>query len=101
MAYAKMKRILVEPSMSQKLADFLAKERIALAAVTDGHCEVRVFRCDDRKACNLETIYSGGWIGCEKARALAKRLSIPVRQMGEMLDFLDVKIRDCGLGCFK
>ena len=95
------KRICVEASVAEQLQKFLEAEEIKIEVVTDGNYDVTAVKCDDRKESNLNTIYSGGWIVCETARALAKKLKISVRQMGKLLDNLEVKIRACSLGCFK
>lgn len=94
-------KICVPISIISPLREFLDIEEIKIGVVTDGNCDVRVIQCDDRKESNLSTIYSHGWITCEMARSLAKKLKISVRQMGKLLDHLDVKIRSCSLGCFK
>ena len=95
------KRICVETSIADQLKKFLDIEKIKIEVVTDGNYDVAAVKCDDRKESNLNTIYSGGWIVCETARELAKKLKISVRQMGKLLDHLEVKIRKCSLGCFK
>ena len=95
------KRIYVEASIAKQLKEFLNIEEIDIEFTTEGHCDVTVVQCDERKESDLNTIYSSGWIACETARALAKRLEIPVKQMGKLLDRLDVKICRCSLGCFK
>jgi len=95
------KRICVDVSMADQLREFLNVEGIKIEVVTEGHCNVTVVQCEALKESDLNTIYSGGWITCETARASAKKLGIPVMQMGKLLNHLDVKIRRCGLGCFK
>ncbi|MHC4122562.1 MAG: hypothetical protein ACYSSI_03235 [Planctomycetota bacterium] len=95
------KRICIEASMADKLEEFLKAEEIKIEVLTQGDCDVRIFPCEARKESDLNTIYSHGWIGCETARALAAKLGVPVGQMGKLLNYLDVKIRKCGLGCFE
>lgn len=95
------KRICVDVSIADQLREFLDVEGIKIEVVIDGHCNVTVVQCEDRKESDLNSIYSGGWITCDTARASAKKLGIPVMQMGKLLDHLDVKIRRCGLECFK
>ena len=95
------KRICVETSIKAQLQKFLDAEGIKIEVATDQNYDVAVVKCDDRKESNLDKIYSGGWIVCETARALAKKLEISISQMGQLLDELDVKIRSCSLGCFK
>ena len=95
------KKICPENSIAQKLQEFLDKEKINLEVVTNIQCEINVTTCDERKESNLDIIYSGGWITCEMARSLAKKINIPLTQMGKLLNHLNVKIRSCSLGCFK
>ena len=95
------KQICVEASIADQLREFLDEEKIKIVIVTDGNYDVTIVQCDGRKESNLNTIYSGGWITCEMARSLAKKMKISLGQMGKMLNHLDVKIRRCSLGCFK
>ena len=95
------KKICAEASIARKLQDFLDKENIDLDVVTNIQCQVNVSICDDRRESDLNTVYSGGWISCETARSLAKKINISFEQMGKLLNHLDVKIRHCSLGCFK
>lgn len=95
------KRIRIEASTAGQVREFFNVEGIDTEVVTDGNHDVAVVQCDDRRESDLDTIYSGGWIACETARALAKKLGIPVRQMGKLLNYLAVKIRRCSLGCFE
>ena len=94
------KRISVDVSVSGLLEEFLKTEGIQIDMITNGSSDVAVLRCDDRKESSIDTLYSGGWIACEAARALAKKLEISIMQMGRILNYLDVKIRTCSLGCF-
>ena len=40
-------------------------------------------------------------ISCEAARALAERLGLPYKLVGEAADELGIRICACQLGCFK
>lgn len=95
-----MKKICVDSAMADELAGFVADEGIGLGVVTEQGGDVTVAMCHDRRQSDLETIYSGGWVACEAGRALAGKLQITVGQMGRLLNYLDVKIRKCELGCF-
>lgn len=95
------KRVCVDISIIESLTEFMAAQGIQLDLTTDADADVSVLSCDDRKASSLKIIYSGGWIACETARALAPKLGVSMSQMGKMLTFLDVKIQKCSLGCFK
>jgi len=95
------KRIFAEISIANKLREFLDREKIDIEIVTDQPADIEISKCDDRRKSDLDTIYSGGWITCEMARNLAKKIEISLGQMGKVLNHLDVKIRRCSLGCFK
>ena len=95
-----MKRISVENSMADSFSQFLNEKGIDLAVITDESGDLAVVSCDDRRQSDVRAIYTGGWIACATAHAVAKTMGIPLRQMGEILDHLDIKIRQCSLGCF-
>ena len=95
------KQISAEPSIARKLQEFLDNETIDLEIVTGLPGDIEIAKSNNRKESNLTTIYSGGWITCETARSLAKKINISLNQMGKLLNNLDVKIRRCSLGCFK
>lgn len=95
------KRIYVETPLKDQLEKFICNQNIDLETVTDQPGDIKILRCEERKECNLGTIYSGGWIACEMARDIAKKLGISLSQMGNLLNQLNVKIRKCSLGCFK
>lgn len=42
----------------------------------------------------------GGKLSCPKARKLAKDLKVSPNLIGEACDGLNIKIKDCELGCF-
>ena len=95
------KRICVEALIAEQFREFLDAEEIKIGVVTDGSYDVAVVQCDERKESNLNTIYTSSWITCEMARSLAKKMNIPLDQTGKLLNYIDVKIRRCSLGCFK
>ena len=95
-----MAKINVEASVAEKVRSFAAAEGIVLEVVSDASCAVSVAPRDERRQCDLKTIYCSGWIACETARALAGEIGISIGEMGKLLDHLDVKIRNCTLGCF-
>ncbi len=95
------KRIYVEIPLKDKLLEFISDENIDVEIVTGQPCDIKVIRSDERIESDLDTIYSGGWIACEVARSIAKKINISLSQMGALMNRLDVKIRKCSLGCFK
>ena len=42
----------------------------------------------------------GGRLSCEKAHELGTRLNIPLQEIGRVCNELNIKIKDCQLGCF-
>lgn len=94
------KKINVPDSLAPAVQELFDREKIDLEIAADQQCDIDIVLCDDRKESDLQTLYSGGWIACETARAVAKRIDIPLEQMGQLLDQLDVKVRKCSLGCF-
>ncbi len=89
-----------EGALKNELAGFLRREQIPLEAVDADLAAVTVAAPGGRLESGYETIFAGGWVKCETARYLAEKLGISRREMGKVLNFLDVKIRDCELGCF-
>lgn len=96
--------ICVPKDMVRRLAEFADSEGMRLHLVTDGPYTVRVAaadpRAEEREECDDSTLHMGGWIRCPVAVAAAARLDISTRKMGKLLDLLDIKVRECGLGCF-
>ena len=87
--------------IADSLTAFITAESIDLNVSCEGPGEVKAVKSAGRDKSDAETIQSGGWIECPTAWAMAGRLGISTRQMGAILDFLEVKIRKCALGCFE
>ena len=87
--------------LADSLTSFITAESIDLNVSCEGPGEVKAVKSAGRDKSDVETIQSGGWIECPTAWAMAEGLGISTRQMGVILEFLDVKIRRCALGCFE
>jgi len=86
----------VPETLRAALSEFVAAEGIRLAVVpTDDDCTVQVVAANERHRCGLRRLYPGGFIACETARSMAVKLGIRTRQMGKLLDFLNIKVRNC------
>ena len=94
-------QVYAETSIKPKLQEFLRNEDIDLHIVSNSQCEIKIISREEHKESNLNTIYLDGWITCEMARSFAKKINIPLIQMGKLLNHLNVKIKSCSLGCFK
>ncbi len=93
-------RLLAPEDMTESIQRLIESEHMSIRVASEGECDVRVVRCEDRAESDLNTLQSGGWIKCEVARALAKKLNTSTRKTGKLIDLLDIKVRECGLGCF-
>ena len=91
----------VPEGLREPIADLVNAEGIAVDLVSGEDCTVQVMEADERRRCGLRRLYLGGFIACETARGMATKLGIRTRQMGKLLDFLAIKVRNCGLGCFR
>jgi len=95
-----MKKIFVSESMSADIKKFVDDKSISIEIVSGGG-DLKIEETgEERLESSLSVLYSGGWTSCATARATAKKLEITLPQMGEMLDHLKVKVKQCGLGCF-
>ena len=90
----------VPESLARPLAAFLKKEKIELEVTVSAEATVRVEQAEHPAPSGMKTLQAGGWIACPIALALAPRLGIGSKELGKILDFLKIKVRDCGLGCF-
>ena len=91
----------VPEKMADTLRAFVEKEGISLNIVAGGEGAVRVVESEQGQQSKASTICAGGGIGCGLARDMAGRLGIKTRDFGKLLNQLDVKVRNCELGCFE
>ncbi len=91
----------VPEEMLEDVRAFVRERKIPLEVTADGNATVTVAQSAGRRESGRATLESGGWIACPIALAMAGRLGIEPLQLGVLLDFLDVKVRACSLGCFK
>ena len=97
-----MKGVLGVPAaLREPATDFVNSQGIKLTVVAGDDCTVQVVQAEERRRCSVRRLYAGGFIACETARGVAVKLGIRTGQMGKLLDFLNIKVRNCGLGCFK
>lgn len=90
----------VPESMAEKVKELLQAEGISLEVVSGGDATLEVLESAERRQCAPSTLYSGGWISCAVAWGLAQKLGVERGSFGRLLDSLDIKIRECQLGCF-
>ena len=93
-------RLRAPEEMLESIRRLVESEEIPIQVVSQGECALRVIRSEGRAESDLNTLQSGGWIKCEVARAVAGKLNTSTQKTGKLLDVLDIKVRECGLGCF-
>lgn len=95
-----MHKISVTEELKSGLEGFINENGVQLEVVTDGEASIKAEKCSEPIECTASTLYSGGWIGCHTALALADKLGVESRKFGKMMDHLDIKVRRCQLDCF-
>lgn len=97
-----MSRKLGAPEeMIQDLRKKIRELDISLEVSTETDCHVTVKSGGkEREQGDSSTLITGGWVTCPDAWTMADKLEIPKKKMGELLTAIDIKIRQCQLGCF-
>ena len=95
-------RVDVPDELRARVAAFVAARGLDWELVSSEPCGLRVAQSQagERRESRLDTLEAGGWIACATARALAKKHGITLETLGAFLNDVDVKVRQCGLGCF-
>lgn len=92
--------ILVTEDLVEEVRAWIQSEGWPLEIVREGQADLRVVRSEGRVESDGSTLQAGGWIRCQVARDIAARLGIDSKRFGRLLNRLDIKVRDCELGCF-
>ena len=95
-----MNRVYADSTLFDSLSEFVGTEGIQVELTPKDDSDVRILASDDRKESDLETLYAGGWIVCSRALALAQKLRLSTIQVGALLNHLNIKVKNCSLGCF-
>jgi len=87
--------------MRESVAAFVKTHEIPLdVVVCSDDCRVTVIESTEGQQSTSSVLHAGGWIACSTARGMAADLDIGSRSLGKLLDHLNIKIRECELGCF-
>ena len=92
--------ILVPDNLIERVKSFIESEGVLLEIVGEGSADLRIVQSQGRIQSDACILQAGGWIACPTARAIAGRLGMSPKKFGRLLDILDIKVRDCELGCF-
>jgi 2-keto-4-pentenoate hydratase len=90
----------VPEALAGSLGAFVQAESIPLGVVTGDKVTVRVVQGQAGQESSVSMLQAGGWIACLTAHQMAERLGVETRQVGKLLDHLEIKIKTCELGCF-
>ncbi len=91
----------VPETMAESLRMFLEQEKLPLNVVTDDGGTVQVVKSAKGEQSKSTVLKAGGCIACGTARGMASRLGIRIREIGKLLNHLNIRIRACELGCFE
>ena len=92
--------ISVSKSLLEKVEALIRSEGNSVQIVQDGTATVNIVEAQGRVESDDSTLYACGWIRCRTARRIAEKLGVSHKQIGMLLDVLQIKARDCELGCF-
>ena len=90
----------VPEPLHESLSEFVRERQLRLQLTSGDGVSVRIAQSDEPHECNARTLCTGGWISCSVAHEVARTLDLAPRQFGQLLDFLDIKVRMCDLGLF-
>ncbi|MGB2986407.1 MAG: hypothetical protein WBE26_11035 [Phycisphaerae bacterium] len=94
----------VPESMLEAVATFVGAEALPLNVVdvvVGSDATVQVVQSEGRRPSTPSVLQAGGWIACGTAHNIAVKLDISPRKVGKLLNHLDIKVRECELGCFE
>jgi hypothetical protein len=91
----------VPESLVESLRAFVATENLPLTIVAGQAGEVRVVPGKQGQQSSATVLHAGGTIACHTAFEMAGRLDLAPRELGRLLDHLEVRVRHCQLGCFE
>ena len=94
-------RLRVPAGRGSAVRAWAAAGAVPLDIVTEGDGAVEIVEGAAGQQGSAGTLRAGGWIACATAFETAARLGITPRQLGPLLDELDIRIRACQLGCFE
>jgi hypothetical protein len=93
-------RIGVPPARRAAIEEFLQAERLAWTIVDPPGGDLAIVEAAAKAECATGTLHPGGRIPCAVALALAESCGVPGKTIGRLLNLLEIKVRDCQLGCF-
>jgi hypothetical protein len=90
----------VPPVRCAVIREFLHREALEWVIVDPSAGGLRIVEAAPKTECSGLTLHPGGWVPCAVALAIAESCAVPGKTVGRLLDLLEIKVRDCQLGCF-
>ena len=90
----------VPEALAEKVAEFVRTAGLGCEVLTGEGGVIQVVEAAEGEQSTASTLRSGGWIACEDAFKVATQLEIPTQVTGKLMNVLDIRIRNCQLGCF-
>lgn len=90
----------VPPARRAMIEEFLQREALAWTMVEPPAGDLCIAEAEPKMECDSRTLHPGGRITCAVALSMAKACAVPGKTIGRLLDLLEIKVRDCQLGCF-
>ena len=87
--------------LHEKVSRFAKTNDMDVKVVEGEPCDIRIVSSGEKAECLADTLHPGGWIKCAAAWEMAEKHHIPLLMLGALLDLLDIRVRQCCLGCFE
>jgi molybdopterin-guanine dinucleotide biosynthesis protein A len=94
-------RLLVPEALREKVAAFVRARSLQIELADAEPCDVRIVLAAGGQESDMGTLRAGGYIKCSTAWELCGKHGVPLRELGALLDLLDIRVRECCLGCFR
>ena len=83
------------------LQEFVDAEGLPWTLVDAAGGKLNLIEVDQPAECDLERLFPGGRIACSIALEMAEVYHVPAGSIGRLMNLLQIKVRDCRLGCFR
>ena len=90
----------VPPARRAVIEEFLQHEALDWSIVDLPGGDLCIIEAAPKTECSGLTLHPGGRIPCAVALAIAESCGVPGKTVGRLLNLLEIKVRDCQLGCF-
>ena len=89
------------PGFLEEIERLLASADVELSrADSEDAAAVCIIWVPDKLECGDSKLYVNGYMTCPSALEAAERLGVDRATFGKLLNLLDIKLRQCQLGCF-